>query len=221
MELPLFCICLSMSMNFKGLARWDLTVVLWEISICSETAWTVVEVLALSALHVCTRSRDQLFCDPVDCSPPGSSVGIFQAGILKWIVMSSSRGSFWPRGWTGASCISCLGRWLLYHWATRGSCWLHGVRGYYTGPVLEALPLLGGCRMPVGLKGLVLPRCSDWALPSAVVCWQRAFFAHFTDCREQQVSEQKAREEWRTNIWISFTLASVYSVDEKIPQSIL
>ena len=25
-------------------------------------------------------------CDPMDCSPPGSSVhGIFQAGVLKWV----------------------------------------------------------------------------------------------------------------------------------------
>ena len=33
-------------------------------------------------------------CDPVDCSPPGSSVhGILQARILEWVVMPSSRGS--------------------------------------------------------------------------------------------------------------------------------
>ena len=33
-------------------------------------------------------------CDTMDCSPPGPSVhGILQAGILEWIVMSSSRGS--------------------------------------------------------------------------------------------------------------------------------
>ena len=32
--------------------------------------------------------------DPVDCSPPGASVhGIFLARILKWVAMSSSRGS--------------------------------------------------------------------------------------------------------------------------------
>ena len=30
-------------------------------------------------------------CDPVGCSPPGSSVhGIFQAGILEWVAISSS-----------------------------------------------------------------------------------------------------------------------------------
>ena len=32
--------------------------------------------------------------DPVDCSPPGSSVhGILQARILEWVAISSSRGS--------------------------------------------------------------------------------------------------------------------------------
>ena len=36
----------------------------------------------------------QTLCDPVDCSPPGSSVhGILQARILDWIAMTSSRRS--------------------------------------------------------------------------------------------------------------------------------
>ena len=34
------------------------------------------------------------FCDPVDCSPPDSSVhGILQARILEWVAISFSRGS--------------------------------------------------------------------------------------------------------------------------------
>ena len=37
-------------------------------------------------------------CDPVNCSPPGSSVhGIFQARILKWVTIYFSRESSWPR----------------------------------------------------------------------------------------------------------------------------
>ena len=45
-------------------------------------------------------------CDPVDCSPPGSSVHrICQARIPEWIAISSSRGSSWPRDRT---CISFL-----------------------------------------------------------------------------------------------------------------
>ena len=37
-------------------------------------------------------------CDPVDCSPPGSSVhGILQAGLLEWVAISFSGGSSRPR----------------------------------------------------------------------------------------------------------------------------
>ena len=37
-------------------------------------------------------------CDPMDYSPPGSSVhGILQARILEWVAISSSRGSSQPR----------------------------------------------------------------------------------------------------------------------------
>ena len=40
-------------------------------------------------------------CDPVDCSPPGSSVcGILQERILEWVAMPSSRGSSQPRDQT-------------------------------------------------------------------------------------------------------------------------
>ena len=34
-------------------------------------------------------------CDPVDCSPPGSSIhGILRARILEWVAILSSRGIF-------------------------------------------------------------------------------------------------------------------------------
>ena len=38
------------------------------------------------------------FCNPMDCSPPGSSIhGIFKARILEWVAISSSKGSSPPR----------------------------------------------------------------------------------------------------------------------------
>ena len=56
---------------------------------------------------------------PMDCSPPGSSVcEIFQTRILEWVAMPSSRGSSRPRDRTRISCVCCIGRWILYHWAT-------------------------------------------------------------------------------------------------------
>ena len=40
-------------------------------------------------------------CDPMGCSPPGSSVhGILYARILEWVAMPYSRGSFQPRDQT-------------------------------------------------------------------------------------------------------------------------
>ena len=64
----------------------------------------------------CLVTKLCLFCVPMDCSPPGPSVhGIFQARILEWVATSFSRGSSPFRDQT---CISCIGRWILYHWAT-------------------------------------------------------------------------------------------------------
>ena len=68
-------------------------------------------------VHACsvTQSRATLW-DPMDCSPPRSSVhGISQVRILEWVAFSLSRGSSRPRDRT---CISCMGRRVLYHWAT-------------------------------------------------------------------------------------------------------
>ena len=46
-------------------------------------------------------------CNPVDCSPPGSSVHeILQARILEWVAISFSRGSFQPRDRTQVSRIA-------------------------------------------------------------------------------------------------------------------
>ena len=45
-------------------------------------------------------------CNPMDCSPPGSSVhGLFQATILEWVAISFSRGSSPPKGRTHVSCV--------------------------------------------------------------------------------------------------------------------
>ena len=54
-------------------------------------------------------SHVQLFCDFVDCSPPGSYVH------GEWVVISFSRGSSQPRDQTWVSCIA--GRFFTI-WAT-------------------------------------------------------------------------------------------------------
>ena len=54
------------------------------------------------------------FCDPMDCSPPGSSVhGDSPGKKLEWVAYPSSRGSSQP---TLPHC-----RWILYHLSHQGS----------------------------------------------------------------------------------------------------
>ena len=66
---------------------------------------------------VCSVAQSCLtLCYPMDCSPPGSSVhGISPARIPEWVSISFSRRSSWSRDRTWVSCIR---RWVLYHWAT-------------------------------------------------------------------------------------------------------
>ena len=64
--------------------------------------------LSLVAAVCCAQSCLTL-CDPMDWSPPGSSVhGILQARILEWGATPSSRGSSQSRNQTCISCIFCM-----------------------------------------------------------------------------------------------------------------
>ena len=50
-----------------------------------------------------------LFCDPMDCSLPGSSIPeIFQARILEWVAISFCGRSSQPRDWTYVSCVAWI-----------------------------------------------------------------------------------------------------------------
>ena len=67
---------------------------------------TLFSKLLLSCFCVVVPSCLTL-CDPVDSSPPGSSVhGISQARILEGVAISSSRGSSLLRDQTRISCIA-------------------------------------------------------------------------------------------------------------------
>ena len=64
--------------------------------------------------HVCLT-----FCDPMDWSPPDSSIhGILQARRLESVAIPSSRGPSQPRDWTQVSCTA--GRFFTV-WAARES----------------------------------------------------------------------------------------------------
>ena len=80
------------------------------------SAWLKAQLLASAVLCLVVQLCLTL-CDPMDCSPPGSSVhGISQTRILECAAMPSSRGSSWSRDQTQVSCTA--GRFFIV-WVTR------------------------------------------------------------------------------------------------------
>ena len=64
-----------------------------------------IQSVLISYLFYTYLLSGSVVSDPLDCSLPDSSLhGIFQARILEWVAISSSRGSSWPRDW---ACVSC------------------------------------------------------------------------------------------------------------------
>ena len=82
---------------------------------CLFAVWML---LCISSNCCCCVAQSCLtLCDPMDWSPPGSSVhGISQARMLGWAAISFSRGSSISRDWT---YVSCTGRQVLYCWTIR------------------------------------------------------------------------------------------------------
>ena len=78
------------------------------------------QLASCSNLCVCDTQLLQLCltpCDPMDRSPPGSSVhGILQARILEWVAMPSCRGSSPPKDRT---CVSGS----RHHLSHQGNPW--------------------------------------------------------------------------------------------------
>ena len=71
-------------------------------------------------MHAKSHQLCLTLCNPMDYSLPGSSVQeILQARILEWVAMPSSR-DFTDPGIKPTSLISCIGRWVLYHWCYLG-----------------------------------------------------------------------------------------------------
>ena len=110
-------------------------------------------------LLACAQSLSHVqLCDPMDCSPPGSSAyGIFRQEILEWVAISYSRGSSWLRDWTLVSCISCTGRRILCHCAT----W-KAQKTPYQGKCLVGQPAAHWDRSPLTLqysqRTMILPQ---------------------------------------------------------------
>ena len=77
-----------------------------------------VNVMYWAEMRVCVLSHICLFVTlwTISCQVPLSLR--FSRQGNEWIAISYSRGSSWPRDQTQVSCISCIGRQILYHWAS-------------------------------------------------------------------------------------------------------
>ena len=76
-------------------------------------------VSALKQWHVLVAQSCPILCDPMNCSPPGSSVRVvLQTRTREWAAMPFSRGSSRTRDWTWVSYIAAR---FFTIWATRES----------------------------------------------------------------------------------------------------
>ena len=102
---------------------------MWELSACvgCEGGVPEPEHQPMSPLQFETRSilrwcclvtkSCTILCNHINFGLPDSSLhGISQARVLECVAISSSRGSSRPKEWTS---VSCIGRQILYHQATR------------------------------------------------------------------------------------------------------
>ena len=89
---------------------------LWYI-LC-RTVWRLLKKLKIELpwVHAKSFQSCSMLCNPVDCSPSGSSIyGILQTRILEWVAMPSSRETSQPRDQTPHLLCLLHGSQVLYH----------------------------------------------------------------------------------------------------------
>ena len=129
---------------------------------------------AFPSIGLCSVVSDS--CNPMDCSPPDSSVHvILQARILEWGAICYSRQSSRPRDWTRVFCVSCIDGEILYHWATFEAlaCFSRSVNQ----SVFSSLKSRGCAKQPLRHH----PVWASWNLKpkEACGCW---VFTVYTGC---------------------------------------
>ena len=81
--------------------------------LCQPTAFLVQpHVLGCRCVLMCLVAQlCPTLCDPLDCSPPGSSVhGIFQARIIEWVVIFCHPPGDLPNSGVEPLYVSCIGQ---------------------------------------------------------------------------------------------------------------
>ena len=95
------CITYEHTKNHWNVGFKKVNFMVWIIAIKKNTGFVVLCYKCMLVAQSCP------ICDPMDCSPPGSSVpGILQANILEWVAIPFSRGSSWPRDRNQVFCFA-------------------------------------------------------------------------------------------------------------------
>ena len=96
---------------------WRIIAVHRCVGFCHISMW----ISHTSCVHAMLIQSCPTLCDPMDGSPPGSSVhGILQARILEWVAISFSKGSSQPRDWI---CLSLSSPALVGRFFTTSAPW--------------------------------------------------------------------------------------------------
>ena len=142
------------------------------------------KVMGLDAMILWLVAQSCLtLCDPMDCSPPGSSVhGILLAGMLKWVAILFSRGWSWPRDQTH---VSCLAGEFFTIWATRKAMilvflifsfkpalLLHSIKMFLSSCSLSAIREVSSryLRLLMFLLLVLIPACNSSSLAFLMMC---------------------------------------------------
>ena len=111
-----FRMCENQTINYRPNSDQKVVKILGKIHIDTYIyIYIFKEYIFVAAVYL--PSHVGLFCDPVDCSPPGSSAhGIFQARILEWVAIPSP-GDL-PHPGIELASLALAGR-FFYHGAPR------------------------------------------------------------------------------------------------------
>ena len=146
---------------------------------------------------MCVWSAAQLcptLCDPTDYSSPVFSVhGIFQARILEWVAISSSRGSSWPRDWTHISGISCI---------AFNECLSYVQRASLVAQRLKRLPAMQ--ETLVRSPGQEDPLEKEMTTYSSILAWRIPWTEEPGGL--QSTGSQRVRHDWETSLYHMFNI---------------
>ena len=104
--------------SFDIVSKWERRRLCWEY-LGGKGGWNLLKNRESFVPSVCVRSVTQSYLtlsQPHGLQPTRLLCPGDYPGKNKWVAISYSRGSTWPRDWTWVSCVSCIGRRTLPVW---------------------------------------------------------------------------------------------------------